>query len=41
MIAQLVLSILLGAILLYSWIEYRRSPLARKIAIADTQPPKT
>jgi len=26
MIAQLVLSILLGAILLYSWIEYRRSP---------------
>ena len=27
MIAQLILTILLGGILLYSWIEYRRAPL--------------
>ena len=33
MIAQLVLSILLGAILLYSWIEYRRSPAVALLTV--------
>ena len=28
MIAQLILSALLAAILLYAWAEYRRSPLS-------------
>ena len=34
MIAQLVLSILLGAILLYAWIEYRRSPAVALLTVA-------
>jgi hypothetical protein len=32
MIAQLVLTALLGAILLYAWAEYRRSPVVALIA---------
>jgi hypothetical protein len=33
MIAQLILSTLLGAILLYAWTEYRRSPAVAVLAV--------
>jgi hypothetical protein len=34
MIAQLILSVLLAAILLYAWTEYRRSPTVALLAVA-------
>jgi hypothetical protein len=34
MIAQLILSVLLAAILLYAWTEYRRSPAVALLAVA-------
>jgi hypothetical protein len=34
MIAQLILSVLLAAILLYAWAEYRRSPAVALLAVA-------
>jgi small membrane protein len=34
MIAQLILSVLLAAILLYAWTEYRRSPVVALLAVA-------
>ena len=33
MIAQLILSILLAAILLYAWTEYRRSPVVALVTV--------
>jgi hypothetical protein len=34
MIAQLILSVLLAAILLYAWTEYRRAPAVAVLAVA-------
>jgi hypothetical protein len=34
MIAELILSALLGAILLYAWTEYRRSPAVAFLTVA-------
>jgi hypothetical protein len=36
MIAQLILSILLAAILLYAWSEYRRSPVVALLSVLVT-----
>ena len=36
MIAQLILSILLAAILLYAWSEYRRSPVVALLSLLVT-----
>src|SRR5436190_6933908 len=36
MIAQLILSILLAAILLYAWSEYRRSPVVALLSVLAT-----
>ena len=33
MIAQLILSVLLGGILLYAWIEYRRAPVIGLLSV--------
>lgn len=33
MIAQLMLTILLGSILLYSWVEYRRAPMIGAVSM--------
>jgi small membrane protein len=36
MIAQLILSVLLAAILLYAWSEYRRSPVVALLSVLVT-----